>query len=122
MHKLVFVLACNIGGGRIYAGAFGCVISRDRSNRLLKRLRGKTMGWEEVEDKLKSGRGTLIYMESGIFGSVWWTPDEEDVDTSSDALEHAVLIRCPWQFRKPAGLRKVFPTARVAAFDSSGFD
>jgi hypothetical protein len=106
----------------IYAGTYVVAIIVDRSNRLLKRLRGKSMGWEELEDQLKSGRGTLIYMGSGIFGSVWWTPDEEDVATSHDAREHAVLVRCPWRFRKAAGLRKVFPTARVAAFDSSGFD
>ena len=75
------------------------------------------MSWKEVEDRLKSGRGTLIYMESGILGSVWWTPDEEGIATSQDAREHAVLVRCPWRFRNSAGLRKEFPNARVAAFD-----
>jgi hypothetical protein len=101
----------------ICAGTYVFAIVADRSNRLLKRLRGKSMSWKEVEDQLKSGRGTLIYLESGILGSVWWTPDEENIATSQDAREHAVLVSCPWRFRNPAGLRKIFPDARVAAFD-----
>ena len=48
----------------IYAGTYVVTIIVDRSNRMLKRLRGKTMSWEEVEERLESVRGTLIYMES----------------------------------------------------------
>jgi hypothetical protein len=100
-------------------GLWAAAVALDRASRLVKRWQGRTIGWPAVQDRLTSKRGTLVYMDSGVFASVWWTPDEEELRTSVDALERAVRVRCPFRFRKPARVAKLFPGARVVAFDRS---
>jgi hypothetical protein len=101
-----------------WAGPILVAVVLDRILRFVKRLRGKTLSWSEVEHFLNLERGTLIYMDPGVFGSAWWTPDEGPLN-GLDAREHAVLVRCPWRFRNAGGLVKAFPKARVATFDTS---
>jgi hypothetical protein len=101
----------------MYVGGIMGAFAVDRVSRLVKRICGKSMSWKTVEDRVSAGRGTVIYLDSGLFASVWWTPDEERLANSADALANAVLVQCPWRFRRPSGLSKVFPNARIAAFD-----